>query len=369
MDGKIDLILTKSISRFARNTYDCIDMTRKLKVLGVDVIFEKENINTGRITSETELAALSSVAQEESISLSQNVRLGIRHRMKNGTFKQGCLPYGYYLGTGGEWKINEEQARIVRLIFNAYIGGMSLRKIADELKKAGVIKNDGTVNWVENRIKYIITNERYKGDALLQKTYTEEFPFKSRRNCGERDMYYVKNNNVPIVSAEIFDKANELLKAQSKRYRPSTVPREHTFAKMIYCGECGTMFRKKSGENNIFWVCRTRDHDSAECPTPQVAEKVLMNAFVNLYNRLVYNADIILAPMLNQLTEYKSKRMADGGEIENINKEIAELTEQVHVLRNAKANGYIEPASFMERMNEIASKTAKLKKDKKYLLG
>lgn len=182
-------------------------------------------------------------------------------------------------------------------------------------------------------------------------------------------MYYVKNNNVPIVSAEIFDKANELLKAQGKRYRPSTVPKEHTFAKMIYCGECGTMFRKKSSENNVFWVCRTRDHDSAECPTPQVAEKVLMNAFVNLYNRLVYNADIILAPMLNQLTEYKSKRMADGGEIENINKEIAELTEQVHVLRNAKANGYIEPASFMERMNEIASKTAKLKKDKKYLLG
>ena len=157
VDGKIDLILTKSISRFARNIYDCIDMTRKLKVLGVDVIFEKENINTGRITSETELAALSSVAQEESISLSQNVRLGIRHRMKNGTFKQGCLPYGYYLGAGGEWKINEEQARIVRLIFNAYIGGMSLRKIADELKKAGVIKNDGTANWVENRIKYIIT--------------------------------------------------------------------------------------------------------------------------------------------------------------------------------------------------------------------
>lgn len=369
VDGKIDLILTKSISRFARNTYDCIDMTRKLKVLGVDVIFEKENINTGGMTSETELAALSSVAQEESISLSQNVRLGIRHRMKNGTFKQGCLPYGYYLGAGGEWKINEEQARIVRLIFNAYIGGMSLRKIADELKKAGVIKNDGTANWVENRIKYIITNERYKGDALLQKSYTEEFPFKSRRNCGERDMYYVKNNNVPIVSAEIFDKANELLKAQSKRYRPSAAPKEYTFAKTIYCGECGTMFRKKSGENNIFWVCRTRDHDSAECPTPQVAEKVLMNAFVNLYNRLVYNTDIILVPMLNQLTEYKSKRMADGGEIENINKEIAELTEQVHVLRNAKANGYIEPASFMERMNEIASKTAKLKKDKKYLLG
>ena len=159
VDGKIDLILTKSISRFARNTYDCINMTRKLKVLGVDVIFEKENINTGRITSETELAALSSVAQEESISLSQNVRLGIRHRMKNGTFKQGCLPYGYYLGAGGEWKINEEQAKIVRIIFNAYMGGMSLGKIANELNRAGVPKGNGSVEWEEKRIGYIIKNE------------------------------------------------------------------------------------------------------------------------------------------------------------------------------------------------------------------
>jgi len=369
VDGKLDLILTKSISRFARNTYDCIDTTRKFKILGVDIIFEKENIDTSKMTSETELAALSSMAQEESISLSQNVRLGIQHRMKNGTFKQGCIPYGYYLGENGEWKINEEQAKIVRLIFNAYINGMSLCKIAEELKKAGVIKNNGSTDWGENRIRYIIKNERYKGDALLQKTYTEDFPFKSRTNHGEKDMYYVKNSNPAIVTAEIFEKANELLKAQGKRYRPSTTPREHTLSKMIYCEECGTMFRKKSGEVNVYWVCRTRDYSSKECPTPQVAEKAVMNAFVNMYNRLVNNVDIILTPMLTQLTEYKDQRMIDKGEIANINKEIAELTEQVHVLQNAKASGYIEPASFMERMNEIATRTAKLRKDKKFLLG
>lgn len=167
-------------------------MTRKLKILGVDVIFEKENIDTSKMTSETELAALSSMAQEESISLSQNVRMGIRHRMKNGTFKQGCLPYGYYLGENDEWIINEEQAKIVRIIFNAYIGGMSLGKIANELKQAGVPKGNGSIEWEENRVRYIIKNERYKGDALLQKTYTEDFPFKSRTNNGEKDMYYVK---------------------------------------------------------------------------------------------------------------------------------------------------------------------------------
>ena len=367
VDGKLDLILTKSISRFARNTYDCIDTTRKFKILGVDIIFEKENIDTGKMTSETELAVLSSMAQEESISNSQNVKLGIQHRMKNGTFKQSCLPYGYYLGENGEWKINEDEAKIVRLIFNAYIGGMSICKITNELKRAGVKK--GKKGWSENGVRYIITNERYKGDAVLQKTYTEDFPFKSRVNNGERDKYYVKNSNLPIVTAEIFDKANELLNAQRQRFYFDNTPVEHTLSKMIYCEECGTVFRIKNGEKNVYWVCRTRDYTSKDCPTPQVAEKAVMNAFVNMYNRLVNNADIILTPMLTQLTEYKDQKMIDKGEIANINKEIAELTEQVHVLQNAKASGYIEPASFMERMNEIAARTAKLRKDKKFLLG
>ena len=369
VDGKLDLILTKSISRFARNTYDCIDTTRKFKILGVNIIFEKEKIDTSKMTSETELAALSSMAQEESISLSQNVRLGIQHRMKNGTFKQGCIPYGYYLGENGEWKINEEQAKIIRLIFNAYINGMSLRKIAAELKIAGVIKNNGSTEWGENRIAYIIKNERYKGDALFQKSYTEDFPFKSRPNRGEKDMYYVKNSNPAIVTEDIFEKANELLKAQSERYRAITAPKEKTFTKMIYCEECGTLFKKKSGDGNIHWTCRTRDDGSEKCPTPQVSERAVMNAFMNMYNRLVNNVDIILTQMLTQLTEYKDQRMIDKGEIANINKEIAELTEQVHVLQSAKANGYIEPASFMERMNEITTRTAKLRKDKKVLLG
>ena len=195
-------------------------------MLGVDIIFEKEGIDTRTMTSETELAALSSMAQEESVSLSKNVRLGIRHRMKNGTFIQGCLPYGYRIGENEKWIIVEEQAKIIRLIFNAYINGTSLTKIADELKKAGVIKNDGTANWTENRVRYIIRNERYKGNALLQKSYTDDFPFKLKRNKGERDMYYVKNYNPPIVTAEVFDKANELLEAQGKRYRPNTVKKQ-----------------------------------------------------------------------------------------------------------------------------------------------
>ena len=134
VNGKIDLILTKSVSRFARNTYDCVDMVRKLKMLGTDVIFEKENLHTVNMNSEVELAALGSIAQEESMSLSQNVRMGVQFRMKNGTFKQGVVPYGYYI-ENGEWRIREEQAKVVRIIFKEYIDGKSAHRIAEELEE------------------------------------------------------------------------------------------------------------------------------------------------------------------------------------------------------------------------------------------
>lgn len=368
--GNIDLILVKSISRFARNTYDCIDMVRKLKHLGTNVIFEKEKVDTRTMTSEVEIAALSSMAQEESISLSKNVRLGIQFRMKNGTFKQGCLPYGYTLGEDGTWIIVEEQAKIVRMIFNAYINGTSLNRIASELSKAGIIKNDGTSNWTGKRIAYIIRNERYMGDAILQKSYTDDFPFKTHPNRGEKDMYYVKKHNVPIVSEEIFKKANNLLKEQGNRYYKENRPQSAgAFSKTMFCEECGTMFRKKSGTINIHWVCRKRDHDASLCPTPQIAEKAVCSGFVNIYNRLVNNVEIILTPMLGQLSGCKETRLRGKGEIENINKEIANITEQILVLGKANADGYIESALFMQESNDLNMKLAKLKKEKKMILG
>lgn len=368
LDGKIDCIITKSISRFARNTYDCIDTIRKLKALGVDVIFERENINTKNMNSEVELAALSSMAQEESISLSKNVRMGIKHRMMNGTFKQGCIPYGYIV-ENDVWKINEEQARVVRAIFQAYINGKSLAKIADELKKAGITKADGTANWTGKRIAYILRNEKYKGDALYQKSYTEDFPFKARTNRGERDMYYVKNHNIPIVPADIFDKANALLDGQRKRYYANPKQREHILSKMIYCEECQTMFRRKSGEITVHWVCRAKNDEQSGCPTPQVAEQAVFKGFVKMYNRLYHNIEYILAPMLGQLQEFRTIKLKIKGEIEHINRKIAELTEQIHVLGEMKANGYIESALFIEKSNEMASQITGLRKDKKMLLG
>lgn len=368
MEGKIDLILTKSVSRFARNTLDCVEIARKLKVIGVGVKFEKENIDTMNMTSEVELATLGSIAQEESMSTSQNVRMGVQYRMSNGTFKQSCIPYGFKI-VNDVWIIVEEQARIVRLIFNAYINGNSLRKIAEQLTQAKIVKNDGTYLWHESHIAYILRNVRYKGDALLQKTYTEEFPFKSKRNQGEKDMYYIKNSNPAIVDAEVFDKANKLLDEQKKRYTANYAPKEYLLSKKVYCMECGTMYRRKVSESRVAWVCRKKDYNGNDCTSTQIAEQAIYNGFMNVYNRLVNNTEIILTPIVTQLNELRMQKLRNTGVVENINKEIAELSEQILMYQAAKAQGYMESALFLEESKKTNNRITQLKKEKKLLMG
>lgn len=365
--GKIDLIITKSISRFARNTYDSITTIRELKCMGVDIIFEKEGINTKLMKGETEITALSSMAQTESMSLSQNVRMGLRNRMRRGTYKQSCLPYGFTKGADG-WNIVENEARIVREVFNAYLAGKSLQKIASELNKAGVKKKDGTVNWLDKTIIYMITNPRYKGDALLQKSYTEEFPFKSKINRGELDMYYIKNANPPIVSSETYDKVNRLLDTKRKQYCTPKTYERRIFSKMIYCKECKTMFRRKSGENDV-WVCRQRDLGKDKCPTPQIAEEAIKKGFIEVYNRLVNNIDYILTPMLNYLKEFREMKLSIQDEIKNINEKIIQATEQTLVINQLHAEGMLEPAKFMQQRNDLNAEIIRLGKEKKILTG
>ena len=365
--GKIDLVITKSISRFARNTYDSITTIRELKCMGVDIIFEKEGINTRFMKGETEITALSSMAQTESMSLSQNVRMGIKSRMRRGTFKQGCLPYGFKNGADG-WNIVENEARIVRVVFNAYLTGKSLKKIADELNKAGISKKDGTINWLDKTIIYMITNPRYKGDALLQKTYTEEFPFKSKINHGEMDMYYVKNANPPIVSSETYDKVNRLLDIKRKQYCPPKTYVKRTLSKMIYCKECRTMFRRKSGETSV-WVCRERDGGKEKCPTPQIAEEAIKKGFTEVYNRLVNNVEYVLSPMLNYLKEFREMKLSMQDEIKNINEKIIQATEQTLVINQLHAEGMLESTKFMQQKNDLNAEIIRLGKEKKLLTG
>lgn len=368
-EGKIDLILTKSVSRFARNTYDCISTVRELKSIGVNVIFEENEIDTRKITTESELIAVASIAQEESVSTSNNLKMATRSRMRNGTFKQSHAPYGYSV-RDGVFTMIPEQAEIVKLIFGAYKEGKGLTKIADELTEMQIPKADGKVNWSINHIRYILTNVRYKGDALYQKTYNTEFPFKSKKNNGELDMYYVRNANPPIVSEELFDKVNVLLKKQAVIYtgKGSKARTEYPLSQKIYCAECGGIYRRRVPQNPQ-WVCRKHDTRSAICRNMQIAEYKVYKTFIEVYNRLVKNKETILVKMLGELKLLKEHKVSGKHEIHDISEEIAKLTKQILVINKLQTQGYIESASYYEKLNEINAKISEMTKEKKSIMG
>ncbi len=212
MDGKIDVILTKSISRFSRNTVDTIQYVRLLKEKGIAVIFEKENINTLTEQGEMMLTIMSTIAQSEVESLSQNVKLGIKMRMKRGELMgfNGCLGYDYH-PEDKSITVNEEEAETVRLIFELYLQGYGTYTIAKPLTELGKRNKKGGTTWSDSGIRGIIKNEKYKGDLLLEKTFTTD-PITKRRieNFGEVEQYYVKDHHEPIVSEEVWEKAQEI---------------------------------------------------------------------------------------------------------------------------------------------------------------
>ena len=369
-EGKIDLILVKSASRFARNTYDGLNAVRELKSMGIDVVFEENGIDTRTMIGESELITAYSIAQEEAVSISKNVQMGVRFRMRNGTFKQGQAPYGYKV-SNGVFTIIEEEAEIVRLIFLAYKEGKSMLKIAKELTEMGIQKNNGSTKWTAKNVGYILSNVRYKGDALLQKSYTTEFPFKSKINKGELDMYYIKNSNPAIVSTELFDAVAGLLKIQNERFGKggSVVKHDKPLRGMIFCADCGKVYRLKNDTVTTHWVCRNHNASASDCPNKQISEKAVYDAFIQMYNRLVKNKEYILDRMLKQLKDLKEARNKQNREFHNITEEISTLTGQIMEIERLNSRGYLEPALYHERKNILNSQIVELKRERKRARG
>ena len=213
--GKIDRVLTKSVSRFARNTADSLMYARLLKEYGVSILFEKENIDTAYMSSELLLALSGAQAQEESISISKNMRWSIENRMKAGTFIASHTAYGYKL-VDGKYFIEKKEAEIVKLIFESFLSGMGKKAIADMLNNMDIPKRIDGVPWQISTVEYILTNERYIGDAVFQKTYTTEtLPFVNKANNGEKAKYYVENTNPPLISKSDFEMVQKLIKDNS----------------------------------------------------------------------------------------------------------------------------------------------------------
>ena len=307
MDGKIDLILTKSISRFARNTVDTLTTIRKLKEKKVEVYFEKENIYTLDAKGEVMITIMSSLAQEESRSISENVTWGIRKSMANGKFSLAYKHFlGYEKGEDGFPKIVEEEAEIVREIYRLFLEGQTIRMIADYLTKQGVPTPRGKEKWCVSTIMSILTNEKYKGDALLQKTYTADFLTKNiKKNYGEVPQYYIQNSHPAIIDPETF----ELVQQEIERRRPNyrQLHRNSPFTAKIICGDCGGYYGRKVWHSNskhrkYIWRCNQKYASGTGCSTPNLNEVAIEAAFVEAFNQVLRDKEQYIARFEKMLT-------------------------------------------------------------------
>lgn len=366
--GKINRILTKSISRFSRNTKECLEALRELNVLGITVYFEKENIDTAEMPNELIITLFSSGAQEESYSISGNMRWSYQHRMKSGNFITCKAPFGYRL-IDGTLLIDEQEAKIVKYVFESYLNGKGKNELAAELTAMGIPTRDGKSEWQYTTIAYLLKNERYMGDAILQKKYTTTtLPFEKKTNHGEKDKYHVKGCHQGIVSGEMFHKAQEL--NISRAVLSPSKPKRYPLTQKVNCGECGAMFRRTVINDKTYWICRKHyTKGNTACQTQQIPETEIYNAFITLYNKLKISYSRILTPMLEQLGQLKASRNQSNAQVCEINKEMANLTEQNHVLSGLKSKGYIDSALFMSQTNELNRKIAKLRADKCKLMG
>lgn len=364
--GKIDRIITKSTSRFARNTLDAIRVIRELKEIGVTIYFEKENLDTASLTSENLLTLYSLFAQEESMSISKNCKKGNRMRMEKGTYVSSNPPYGYRL-VNNQLEIYEPEAEVVRRIFAEYLAGNSTIRIAQGLIEDDVPFRDGRRNWRYQSISLILKNERYAGDMLLQKSFSEdELPYRKRKNKGELPQYYVKRTHEPIVERIQFELANILLQERGEHV-PGKYG-EYPLSRKIKCRECGTTYRRKITNQIPYWVCRRHDSSKEDCQSQRMSEEAVYRAFARLYNKLKKNYSTILLPMLNQLEKLQELQTRNNPEISTINKQIAELSEQNHVMNGLLSKGILDSALFISQTDELNRKLRALKVAKARIL-
>ena len=373
MDGKVDLIITKSISRFARNTLDILKYVRLLKERGVGIQFEKENINTLDNQGEMLLTVLSSLAQAESESLSKNVAMGLKAKMKNGELVgfHGCLGYDYDPETK-TLSVNEKEAEIVRYIFGRYTEGVGCFTIAKELTRLGYKTKKGNSVWHESSVRRIVKNEKYMGDVILGKTFTVD-PISKRRleNFGEKNMYRVENNHEHIISQEVFNKAQAILNKRSAKHgnkgRGEKYSRKYAFSSMIQCGFCNTNFSRRTWHANskhekITWSCiKAIKQGKKNCPhSKSLSEKELEEAFVDAFNMLVSKNKEITDEFLKNVEDTLNNTCTDK-EIKKIKKEINKIENNINKLVDLYLEKILSKEDFENKYSELLNELEKVK--------
>lgn len=383
MDGKVDMVITKSISRFARNTLDCLKYIRQLKDKNIPVYFEKENINSMDAKGEVLLTIMASLAQQESQSLSQNVKLGLQYRYQQGKVQINHKRFmGYTKDEEGNLIIVPEEAEIIKRIYREYLEGNSLAGIGRELEKDGILTAAGKPKWRPESIKKILKNEKYIGDALLQKTITVDFLTKKRvKNEGHVPQYYVENNHEAIIPKELYLQAQEELHRRNNIYTGADKSKriyssKYALSAITFCGDCGDIYRRTywnvHGRKEFVWRSVTRIEQGPEvCKNRTAKEDDLYDAVMTAINRLLAGGDNMIKTLeenfhavigdtteyqiseLNSLLEENQKELIS---LANKGKDYESLADEIDELREKRQTFLIEDASLSgenERINEL----------------
>ena len=386
--GKIDLIITKSVSRFSRNNLDCLLYVRELKEMGIPIIFEKEGINTLQVSSELLITLFSGLSQAESESISMNVKIGKRQSLKNGNVPFSYKSFlGYRKGADGKPEIDEEQAVVIRRIFSEYLAGKSLLDIAKGLTADKILTARGKTNWSSARVQSILTNEKYKGDALLQKTYIVDcISKKSKKNNGELPMYYVENNHPAIIERAVFDRVQEEISRRNSKKKVKQVgtktelgkySSKYALSEILYCGNCGTPYRRctwsKNGKKKIVWRCISRlDYGKKYCKdSPSIEELVLHNAITEAITQKAQMEKADVARIRKHIEIYQNSQ--DTSSILAKQERLKTIQEHINQLTNmdseAAQNGdfdaqfeslYAEMYAIKDELDEIEKSKSKI---------
>ena len=385
MAGNIDMIITKSISRFARNTLDCLQYIRQLKEKYIPVYFEKENINTMDSKGEVLLTIMASLAQQESQSLSQNVKLGLQYRYQQGEIQVNCARFlGYTKDENKRLVIVPEEAEIIKRIYREYLEGSSMLKIARGLEADGILNGAGKERWHTSNINQILRNEKYIGDALLQKTYTVDFLTKKRvKNNGIVPQYYVENSHEAIIPREVFMQVQEELVRRrivhtSPNGKTRTFSSNHCFAQIVICGNCGEVFRRvhwnNRGKKSIVWRCVSRlENTGLFCDARTVLESSIEQVLVTAINQALCDKDSFLSTLQDNIatiiTHESDQALADiDKRLEELQTELLKLAtsnadydkvgDEIHRLRDQKQKLQLENVNREELKKRIADMSA-----------
>ena len=348
MEGNIDMVITKSISRFARNTLDCLKYIRQLKEKNIPVFFEKENINTMDSKGEVLITIMASLAQQESESLSKNVKLGLQFRYQNGEVQVNHNRFmGYTKDENGHLIIEPDEAEIIKRIYREYLQGASLKQIGEGLEADGILTAAGKTKWRPETIKKILKNEKYIGDALLQKTYTVDVLTKKRvPNNGLVPQYYVENSHEAIIPRDLYMQVQEemvrranLRSGQNRKKR--VYSSKYALSSIVYCSKCGDIYRRvvwnNRGKRSIVWRCCTRvEHGPGACNADAIHESELQNLVVRAINMALGQKDTMYDVLQRNVEAVLTG--TDGISLDEIDTRLEELQKELLNVANAKGN-------------------------------